>query len=451
MSYDLQLSDKYLDFLRHDAPVEFLEGTTAAGKTTVGAVKFLFKCAENKNKIHVIAGLDLGTIEKNLIIPDLGILDIFGDYIQYNPSGRGSTSLPHLLYNSPYGEKIIYTLGYDNKVRWKKALGGQYGCLLIDEINVADMEFVREASMRCDYMMGTLNPDDPNLPIYDEYINHARPVEKYIDDVPNEILKELNQEEKEGWTHWFFTFLDNLGLSEEKIAQIKTNVPIGTKLHKNKILGLRGRATGLVFPNFRDSVNIVDDINKWQELNKTKFIRFSCGVDTAYSSQSPDTIAFIFQGITDKGHLVVLEEAVYNNKLIEQPLAPSNVTILLVDFLERCRKKWGLARDVFIDSADQATLTELKKFKREKPCVYNFLNSYKRDPVIDRIHHMQDWIGTEFNEPVYIVSSACKEHLRELGAYSWKDDRYEPEDANDHTINASQYGYTPFKNIIGRR
>lgn len=29
------LSEKYLDFLEHDAPVEFLEGTTAAGKTTV--------------------------------------------------------------------------------------------------------------------------------------------------------------------------------------------------------------------------------------------------------------------------------------------------------------------------------------------------------------------------------------------------------------------------------
>ena len=36
----LLLSEKYKAFLKHDAPVEFLEGTTAAGKTTVGLFKF---------------------------------------------------------------------------------------------------------------------------------------------------------------------------------------------------------------------------------------------------------------------------------------------------------------------------------------------------------------------------------------------------------------------------
>lgn len=37
---DLILSEKYKAFLRCTAPVEFLEGTTAAGKTTVGLFKF---------------------------------------------------------------------------------------------------------------------------------------------------------------------------------------------------------------------------------------------------------------------------------------------------------------------------------------------------------------------------------------------------------------------------
>ena len=42
MMADLKLSSKYKEFLKYDTDVEFLEGTTAAGKTTVGAVKFLF-------------------------------------------------------------------------------------------------------------------------------------------------------------------------------------------------------------------------------------------------------------------------------------------------------------------------------------------------------------------------------------------------------------------------
>ena len=150
-------------------------------------------------------------------------------------------------------ERGIVISGYGDKKRWKKALGGQYGCLLIDEINTADIEFVREASMRCDYLMGTLNPDDPNLPVYKEYINHSRPLPQYANDAPVEINNMLTEEPKPGWVHWFFSFADNLGASSEKIAQIKLNTPKGTKLWKNKILGLRGRATGLVFGIFDEA------------------------------------------------------------------------------------------------------------------------------------------------------------------------------------------------------
>ena len=41
----LLLSEKYRAFIRCDTPVEFLEGTTAAGKTTVGLYKFMLRVA----------------------------------------------------------------------------------------------------------------------------------------------------------------------------------------------------------------------------------------------------------------------------------------------------------------------------------------------------------------------------------------------------------------------
>lgn len=136
------MSEKYKCFMKHRAPVEFLEGTTSAGKTTVGMVKWLLEVAKSPRKLHIISGLDLGTIEKNIIQSELGILDIFGGLVTYRSSGNKDHTLPHLLYHTSAGEKVIYVLGYDNKSRWKKALGGQYGCLYIDEINIADMEFV---------------------------------------------------------------------------------------------------------------------------------------------------------------------------------------------------------------------------------------------------------------------------------------------------------------------
>ncbi|WP_243289294.1 hypothetical protein [Clostridium perfringens] len=47
-----------------------------------------------------------------------------------------------------------------------------------------------------------------------------------------------------------FTFYDNASLGEEAIEKKKTSAPKGNKLYKNKILGLRVRATGLIFSNF---------------------------------------------------------------------------------------------------------------------------------------------------------------------------------------------------------
>ncbi len=123
------LSQKYLDFLEYDAPVEFLEGTTAAGKTTVGIVKFMLKVADSKKKMHIIASKTTGVAEKNIIQKEFGICDVFGDLVKYNGNGDKDNKIPHIRYQTPNGEKIIYVLGYDNKDKWEMALGSQFGCV----------------------------------------------------------------------------------------------------------------------------------------------------------------------------------------------------------------------------------------------------------------------------------------------------------------------------------
>ena len=457
MSEAFILSEKYKVFLKNDSPVEFLEGTTFAGKTTVGIVKFMLKVADSPKKLHIISGLDTGTIEKNIINKDLGILDIFGDrkqtpdgLVEYNASGKGDNSLPHLLYYAPSGLKIIYVLGYDNKARWKKALGGQYGCLYIDEINIADMEYVREASMRCDYMLATLNPDDPSLPIYSEYINHSRPLKEYANDAPQELLDMLAEEPKKGWAWWYFSFDHNAALTEEKREQIISNVPKGTKIYKNKIQGLRGRATGLVFSNFDRKKHVISKEALKRDIKdgKTSFVAFTAGLDTSYSSKSEDTIAMSFMGILADRRIVYLDERVYNNANLEAPIAPSDTVKNFVDFLNRNMDEWGLARNVFIDCADQATITELKKYKRNNSCIYIFNDSHKKVKIIDRINLQLGWLHSGH----YLVLDSCKNHINELECYSWLEDKdNEPEDKNDHTINSAQYAWIPYIKKIGVR
>lgn len=443
----LLLSDKYKAFIRCQAPVEFLEGTTAAGKTTVGLYKFMLKVADSTKKLHIIAADDTGTAEKNIIQKDLGILDDFGCLAEYNGSGTKDDKIPHIVFHTSKGDKTIYVLGYGNKKKWKKALGGQYGCLYIDEINTADIDFVREAMMRADYTMATLNPDDPNLPVYKEYINCSRPLPEWEDETPQEIKDELKEEPKPGWVHWFFSFAHNLGLPKEKLDQIIMNTAKGTKIWKNKIEGLRGKATGLIFSNFNRKQHVVTTAWAKQQIKdgKIKFKKFTAALDTSYSSKSPDTIAMIFQGITEDRKLITLAEKVYSNKDLDIPLAPSDTAVKFIEFLERCRKEWGFSKDTFIDCADQATITELKKWKRLNGSLYNFVESYKKVEIIDRINLQLGWI----QQGCYLVVDTCVEHIGELDRYSWDEDKDKPEDRNDHTINANQYAWIPYRQLIG--
>lgn len=441
---ELILSPKYINFLKHEAEAEALEGQTMAGKTTVGVVKFMFKVAKSDDKIHFIASKTTGDCEKNIIQPDLGIMDVFGNKVTYHGNGDKDNKIPHLKYTTPKGVKVVYVLGYDNKEKWQKALGSQFGCGFIDEVNTANIDFVQEATMRCKYWMCTMNPDDPNLPIYKGYINRFRPLEKYKNDTPKEIQEMLIEPEHPKWTYWFFSMDHNHGVSEERKEQVRNSVPKGTKLHKNKIQGIRGRSEGIIFRAFDRQRNVISQ----KQAKSMRFVSFACGVDTSYSSTTEDTLAFIYQGLTADGEVVVLEEAVYNNKdFVGNGLAPSDVAVKLTDFLNRCKDKWGFGRMVYIDNADQGTIKELRKYQKAKGLLYDFLNSDKTMKIADRIILANGWL----QDGKYLIVEHCEHHIGELEVYAWKEDKDIPEDRNDHTINAQQYGAMKWVRKIGQK
>ena len=162
-----------------------------------------------------------------------------------------------------------------------------------------------------------------------------------------------------------------------------------------------------------------------------------------------------FMGITNKGKLIVLDEKVYNNAELDIPIAPSDTVRNYIDFLERNRKEWGgMAKNVFVDNADQATITEFAKYKREHiDCRYIFNNAYKNVTIIDRINLQLGWMS--FNDKkgrelsFYIVDT-CTNYKTELEVYSWLEDKdCEPEDGNDHMVNSVQYGWIPYRDKIG--
>ena len=113
MTSKFPLSQKYMDFINsvRGVSADFLEGTTASGKTTVGAgIKFMRMVSASRKKLHVIAAKTTGKAEETIIQQDNGILDLHTN-ARYFGNGDKDYKLPHTKFEG----KIIYVLGYDNR------------------------------------------------------------------------------------------------------------------------------------------------------------------------------------------------------------------------------------------------------------------------------------------------------------------------------------------------
>ena len=128
-------------------------------------------------------------------------------------------------------KKYIYVFGYSDRSRWKDVLGGTSGGGVIDEINTANQDFINEvfrsfASVDNWWLGSTLNPDNPDLDIYNNLINKSRPLKKWSKDIPPSIIEELKKTKPmSGAIYWHFNFSDNYLMTEEKIDAFKEMYP----------------------------------------------------------------------------------------------------------------------------------------------------------------------------------------------------------------------------------
>ena len=437
-------SEKQKAFLTYKTNVECAEGQTYAGKTTIGAIKFILRVKASSKKQHCICGLDTGTIEKNIIKSEMGIETYFGDEIDYRGNGDVNYNLPHIYVKSNKGLKVIFLFGYADQSRWKKALGGQFGCAMIDEVNTADMDLVREVAMRCDYLLMTLNPDDPNLPIYREYINHCRPLPNFEKDVPSEMMNQLlSQPAKEGWVHWYFRMDDNPNLTPEKKASIIANVPEGSKTWKAKILGLRGRSEGLVYDEFTDKKIIKLEQFKWLPMEMVS--KVICGLDSGLNN---DATALVTTLITTAGRLLVIPSFYYLPKIGSN--ANSQQAINIAKWLDYWLPRFGINITNMVSIiGDSAAITQDLMYEINLKTPFRAMKVEKKD-ILKDTQRVKSIIGKE--DWFYIIDAGYRNPLNpnevlghndmfivELNNQIWDLKKNQPMDGNDHCIDAFKY------------
>ena len=456
----IRLGNKFKDFVKRldiqkdHIDTEVLEGQTSAGKTTIGiGLKFILLVALSKKKIHLLCGYTMGKLESSVIVKENGILDIanqLGYKVEYKPNGFGEIRLAHIIvYGKTRDEdRIIYCAGYSDTTKWKDILGNQYGIVAVDEANIADINFMRELSMRRDYWMLTLNPDDPNLPIYSEFINHARPLKEYEKDYPSELLGQLySGQEKAGYLHWYFTMDDNVALSEKKKQQIRDSVPPNSKQYKNKILGLRGRSEGLVYEEFTENKIIPYskflDGSMW--LPNEMISSILCGLDSGLNN---DATALVTILLTTAGRLLCLPSFYYLPKLGSN--SNSQQALNIAKWLEYWLPRFGVnvanAVQIFGDSA---ALTQDLIYEINLRTEFQATKVEKKD-ILKDTQRVKSIIGKD--DYFYIIDAGYLNPLNpteQLGATDmfivelnnkvWDMKKNQPEDGNDHCIDAFKY------------
>ena len=444
---------------------EVLEGQTSAGKTTVGiGLKFILLVSLSKKKLHLLCGYTMGKLESSIIIKENGILDIaktYGYAVDYFPNGKGEVRLPHIVV---YGrtkeqDKIIYCCGYSDTTKWKDILGNQYGIVAVDEANIADIDFLRELSMRRDYWMLTLNPDNPDLDIYKEFINRSRPLPEYEQDYPEELMNQLlSQKAKDSSLHWYFTMDDNAALSEEKKEQIRNSVPVGSKQYKNKILGLRGRAEGLVFKRFDRNKQVINlDFNMLNAMYFRQNILkpmeqvacIYCGLDTGIEK---DATALVTMLVTTSGRMIILPSMYYDcSKNNDLSNAPSNQAATIQRWLDTFLNRVGLLDPASVKiCSDSAAVTNATAKEINIRTHYHCLPVEKKDRISDTLRAIgiieKEGFVTILNcgniDPVTFRKVGDTDmFIVELENQVWdKKKGNVPEDGNDHCIDAFKYG-----------
>lgn len=230
--------------LRSIANTGFLnvwEGAVRSGKTVYALVAFCLYVVRSKEKVFLLSGRTLPTIEKNAIMGDYGILSLIPGS-RYGKIGNSTAIM--FSVKDQYGhivKKVIYVSGAADIKSYMALRGNTYAGWFADEINMHDPRFVEEAFNRTVKSSDrkhfwSLNPDNPNAWIYRDYLDR-------YDAMGKEERKELG-----GYHWWHYTPTDNPSLTPQMIKAMELQYPADSYLFRRYILGERCMAEGLIYP-----------------------------------------------------------------------------------------------------------------------------------------------------------------------------------------------------------
>jgi PBSX family phage terminase large subunit len=400
-----RLGDKALASIKAKGFLTVYEGAVRSTKTVTSLVKWYKYIIQSPEKVFLMSGNTLGSVNRNCIIGDFGLIAISSGKAKPRTDQDGSKYLQ-------LGDKIIYYCGADNEASYKKIRGLSIGGWYADEVNLQARNFIETAlarsfASRDRQNIWTLNPDAPIHWIYTEYID------RYA------------KEKIPGYNYYHFTLEDNPALSDERKAEIAAQFT--GLFYKRYVLGLRVRAEGGIYTSFIN--NRPGEPGNVMDKEPEKIHRITLGADfggsasaTAYSA-----VGWFFNQ-EKRLSLVVLDEHYdTENRSVEAILRNWR------NFVARNRERFPIDR-AFGDSAEQLII---KSMNNSGAGVY-VENAMKRE-VVDRIR----LFDVLFSQGRAFIMRRCRRTIEAFENAVWDqkkiDVRLDDGTTNIDSLDATEY------------
>lgn len=236
-----RFGDKHVAYMRRcvDNTINVAEGAVRAGKTIDNIFAFALELESTPDRIHLATGSTEPNAKLNI-----------GDCNGYGLEGifRGRCKWGKYKSNeclrilTATGPKIVIFAGGSKADSYKKIRGNSYGMWIATEINLHHENTIQEAWNRQlaaahRKIYWDLNPDNPNAPIYTDYIDRFDRMQR-----EGRLMG--------GYNYEHFTIRDNATISPEQMEEIISQYDPATVWYRRGILGQRCVAEGLIYQQF---------------------------------------------------------------------------------------------------------------------------------------------------------------------------------------------------------
>lgn len=271
-----------------------------------------------------------------------------------------------------------------------------------------------------------LNPDNPKAWIYTEYID------KYA--AQDEAGTFLG-----GYNYGHFTIDDNVNITDQRKAEIKSQYDTSTIWYKRDILGLRIPADGVIFQSFANNPEayIVDSIDQ------SRITSIQIGID--FGGNKSKTV-FVATAFIDgfKKLVTIADKKIGGGK---GDVSPETIYAEFITFVKALYQRFNplLIKFAWADNENQAVINGLRFACARARLLVKIVDCYKA-PKNDRIAALSSLM----TQGRFFVMRSCTNVIDSLAEQIWdpkitdKDERLDDGTCDIDTADALEYSFSKF-------